>query len=142
MSTLRIIAPSGEAVLEPERDHVVGRGRDCDVVISDGRVSRRHLRLESTADGWLARDISSSGIWVDGSRAGVVPLRGGEVRLRLGAADGPSVTLIPPPPPAPVASAQEAAPGEPDLTEQETMLAGSGAPTAGRPRPPANPVPP
>lgn len=144
MNVMRIVTPSGEVVLEAERDHVIGRGRDCDVVMSDGRVSRRHLRLESTADGWLARDISSSGIWVDGSRASVVPLRGGEVRVRLGAADGPAVTLIPPPPPAPAAPPAPvrgaAAPFEPDVSDQETMLAGSGAPTGGLPRPPASAV--
>ncbi|MCL9761048.1 FHA domain-containing protein [Frankia sp. AiPa1] len=133
MQALRIITPSGEAVLPPERDHVIGRGRDCDVVISDGRVSRHHLRLEPTADGWLARDISSSGIWVGGSRTSTVALRDGEIRVHLGATDGPLVTLIPPPPPAPPTSpdaGQHAAagPNGPDPADQETMLAGSGAP--------------
>ncbi|WP_243407630.1 FHA domain-containing protein, partial [Frankia canadensis] len=112
ISPIRIVTPaSGESELSPERDHVVGRGRDCDVVISDGRVSRRHLRLEPTVDGWLARDISSGGIWVNGDRASVVPLAGGEVRVRLGAADGPQLVLIPPPPP------------PPDVSTEETVLA-------------------
>ncbi|KJE21408.1 FHA domain-containing protein, partial [Frankia torreyi] len=95
---LRIVTPAGETVLPPDREHVVGRGRDCDVVLADGRVSRRHLRLEPGGDGWLARDISSNGIWVNGTRRVSVPLTGGEVRVHLGAANGPLVVLIPPPP--------------------------------------------
>ncbi|WP_370657168.1 FHA domain-containing protein [Frankia sp. ArI3] len=70
---LRIVTPAGETVLPPDREHVVGRGRDCDVVLADGRVSRRHLRLEPGGDGWLARDISSNGIWVNGTRRVSVP---------------------------------------------------------------------
>ncbi|WP_261562634.1 FHA domain-containing protein, partial [Frankia tisae] len=97
-TALRIVTPAGETVLPPDRDHVVGRGRDCDVVIADGRVSRRHLRLEPSGAGWLARDISSNGIWVDGTRRVSVPLTGGEVQVHLGTANGPLVVLIPPPP--------------------------------------------
>ncbi|WP_163552842.1 FHA domain-containing protein [Candidatus Frankia alpina] len=118
---LRIVAPAGESVLSPDREHVVGRGRDCDVVIADGRVSRRHLRLEPSDDSWLARDISSNGIWVDGTRRVSVPLTGSEVRVHLGAANGPLVVLIPPPPPRPAAP-----PAAPDVADQETVLAGEG----------------
>ncbi|EIV93674.1 FHA domain-containing protein [Frankia sp. QA3] len=121
---LRIVAPAGEAVLTPDREHVVGRGRDCDVVIADGRVSRRHLRLEPGGAGWLARDISSNGIWVDGTRRVSVPLTGGEIRVHLGAANGPLVVLIPPRP----APRPAAPPPDPDVADQETILAGQGAP--------------
>ncbi len=119
---LRIVAPAGESVLSPDREHVVGRGRDCDVVIADGRVSRRHLRLEPSDDSWLARDISSNGIWVDGTRRVSVPLTGSEVRVHLGTANGPLVVLIPPPPPPRPA----APPAAPDVADQETVLAGEG----------------
>jgi len=133
LSPLRLVTPSGdESALVPERDHVVGRGRECDIVLSDGRVSRRHLRLEPTADGWLARDISSNGIWVDGTRSTVVPLVGKEVHIRLGAANGPTLTLIPPPPPPPPPHR----PAAPDVSTEETVLAGhGGAPS--QPPPPA-----
>ncbi len=125
---IRVVTPSGEAELTAESNRVVGRGRDCDLVIPDARVSRRHLSLEPTPDGWVARDLSSNGMWRDNVRSGVVALTGGEVRIRLGAVDGPLVVLTPPPP-APVA--------EPDVEDQETMLAGVGAPA----RAPAAPVP-
>ncbi|CAO5247443.1 FHA domain-containing protein [Frankia sp. AgKG'84/4] len=116
---IRVVTPSGEAELTAEGNRVVGRGRDCDLVIPDARVSRRHLSLEPTPDGWVARDLSSNGMWRDNVRTGVVALTGGEVRIRLGAIDGPLVILTPPPPP-PLA--------EPDVDDQETMLAGVGAP--------------
>ncbi|CAJ60258.1 MULTISPECIES: FHA domain-containing protein [Frankia] len=135
---LRIVTPAGETVLPPDRAHVVGRGRDCDVVLADGRVSRRHLRLEPGADGWLARDISSNGIWVDGSRRVSVPLVGGEIRVHLGAANGPLVVLIPPPP----APRPPVPPADPDLADQETILAGQATPpppSAILPRPAAPP---
>uniref|UniRef100_UPI0021BF815E FHA domain-containing protein n=1 Tax=Frankia gtarii TaxID=2950102 RepID=UPI0021BF815E len=115
---LRIVTPAGETVLSPDREHVVGRGRDCDVVIADGRVSRRHLRLEPSDAGWLARDISSNGIWVDGTRSATVALTGGEVRVHIGATNGPLVILIPPPAPRPAAP-----PAAPDVADQETVLA-------------------
>ena len=51
---------------------VVGRSSDCDVVIADSGVSRRHCRLEPTPDGdWRVTDL--------GSRNGLV-IRGEHVR--------------------------------------------------------------
>src|SRR5512138_3644798 len=54
---LTVRSAGGEISLPPDRPYVVGRAVDCDLVISDGRVSRRHLMLEPSPDGWTAIDI-------------------------------------------------------------------------------------
>ena len=51
---------AGEQIsLPPDRPFVVGRAIACDLVVNDGRVSRRHLMLEPSPDGWTAIDISA-----------------------------------------------------------------------------------
>ena len=87
-----------ESSLSPDRPYVVGRALECDLVVNDGRVSRRHLMLEPSPDGWTAIDISANGTWHAGERVQRLRIRG-ECQLRLGAADGPQVTLSPVPPP-------------------------------------------
>lgn len=48
---------------------IVGSASDCDVVLADDCVSRRHVRFEVTHRGLLCRDLdSSNGTWVDGGR--------------------------------------------------------------------------
>ena len=72
----------------------MGRAVDCDLVVNDGSVSRRHLMLEPSPDGWTAIDISANGTWHAGER--VQRLRiSGECQLRLGAVDGPEITISP-----------------------------------------------
>ncbi|WP_396229906.1 FHA domain-containing protein, partial [Frankia sp. CpI1-P] len=93
---LRVHTPAGEVTLTGDEPAVVGRARSADIVINDGRVSRRHLVLHPTAVGWRVEDISANGLWCDGRRLGDVDIVG-ELRLRLGAADGPEVVLLPRP---------------------------------------------
>ncbi len=38
----------------------IGRGDECDVVISDLKASRLHAELQTTADGWSVRDMGSA----------------------------------------------------------------------------------
>lgn len=72
---------------------VVGRGRDCDIVIRDSRVSRHHCRIEPTADGgWRVQDLGSrNGIVIRGQQVAEATLADGdrlwlgkEIRLRFG----------------------------------------------------------
>ncbi|MBL7495820.1 FHA domain-containing protein [Frankia sp. CNm7] len=74
------------------RPFVVGRAVACDLVIPDGRVSRRHLLVEPVEDGWAVVDISSNGTWTAGRRMHRVRVRQ-ETRLQLGAVDGPEVVV-------------------------------------------------
>ena len=84
-----VYTPAGEShLLEPRDDRrqallvgdgrrsvlsgrrvVVGRSRDCDVVVSDANVSRRHLEVRREEDGWMVADLgSTNGVKVNGRR--------------------------------------------------------------------------
>ena len=96
MLALEIRDPEGGLVthrLGPGR-HVLGKAPDCDVVLSDPHVSRRHLALEVASGedgGVLVEDLgSTNGTWLDGERlagarrlAGEAELRAGRLALRL-----------------------------------------------------------
>ncbi len=70
--------PLGEAPV------VLGRGSDCDIVINDHSVSRRHARIESGADGHFAVDLqSTNGTFVNDVPASLSKLKDGDY-LRIG----------------------------------------------------------
>src|SRR5215204_5257041 len=100
-------SPAGESrLLEPKDDRgqallvgdgrrsvlsgrrvVVGRSRDCDVVVNDPNVSRRHLELRREDDGWMVADLgSTNGVRVNGKRVERSPLRSGD-RITIGVTD-------------------------------------------------------
>lgn len=71
MKRLRLILSHGddEVVLSPDDTGLVGRDGDSILTIDDMRVSRRHLSLASSAEGWLLEDLQSSGgTWDDETR--------------------------------------------------------------------------
>ncbi|MEO8503310.1 MAG: NHLP bacteriocin export ABC transporter permease/ATPase subunit [Acidobacteriota bacterium] len=78
--------PANREILLATAPLWVGRGADCDLVIPDPGVSRRHARLEATASGVrLVDNGSANGVLVDGQRiAGERNLVPGE-RFSLGA---------------------------------------------------------
>jgi DNA-binding NtrC family response regulator len=63
--------------LEPV-EHVLGRDPSCDLAVPDTALSRRHLRVAPTADGWEAEDMGSR----NGTRLNDQPLT--RARLRDG----------------------------------------------------------
>ncbi len=66
---------------------VLGRSRDCDVVVSDPNVSRRHAELRRDEQGWSVADLgSTNGIKLNGRRVDHAPLRAGD-RITLGVTD-------------------------------------------------------
>ena len=69
---------------------VIGRSRDCDIVLADANVSRRHaeIRPGHLPDTWTAADLgSTNGVRVNGRPAtGPEPLSSGD-RISLGTAD-------------------------------------------------------
>jgi Protein of unknown function (DUF3662)/Inner membrane component of T3SS, cytoplasmic domain len=69
-------------------DHVmVGRSRECDVVVSDPNVSRRHIELRRGERGWAAVDLgSTNGMKVNGRRLSHAELEPGD-RITIGITD-------------------------------------------------------
>jgi hypothetical protein len=48
---------------------VIGRSRDCDVVLSDENVSRRHAEVLPSGGSWIVKDLgSTNGVKVNGRR--------------------------------------------------------------------------
>jgi pSer/pThr/pTyr-binding forkhead associated (FHA) protein len=64
---------------------VLGRSRDCDIVVGDANVSRHHAEIRPAGDGWTIADLgSTNGVLVNGRRAtGAVPLAAGD-KVELG----------------------------------------------------------
>jgi Protein of unknown function (DUF3662)/Inner membrane component of T3SS, cytoplasmic domain len=67
---------------------VIGRSRDCDIVLDDTGISRRHAELRPSADGWTVADLgSTNGVRVNGRDIhGAQSLRAGD-RLELGSTE-------------------------------------------------------
>jgi len=92
---LRVVTEAGAATVPADAQFIIGRARTADYVIADSRVSRRHLLLEQTGSGWVVRDISSNGTWIDGQRMPEAVAVDGEVRFNLGTPTGPEVVVHP-----------------------------------------------
>ena len=71
----------GASELVGSRGAVMGRSRDCDVVLDDPNVSRRHAEVRPSGGGWIVNDLgSTNGIKVNGRRVdGPQSLRPGDV---------------------------------------------------------------
>jgi len=60
---------------------VIGRSRECDIVLQDSNVSRRHAEIRpSGGDGWMIADLgSTNGVKVNGRQiASATPLKPGD----------------------------------------------------------------
>jgi Protein of unknown function (DUF3662)/FHA domain len=70
------------------RGGVIGRSRDCDIVIEDAGISRRHAELRPYGEGWVVSDLgSTNGLRVNGSVVhGPHALSSGD-RLELGSTE-------------------------------------------------------
>jgi len=84
--------PGGRALLVgedrrtaiPSGKLVIGRSRDCDLVVDDPNVSRRHAEVRRDGERWLAVDLgSTNGIKVNGRRVDEAALEPGD-ELTLG----------------------------------------------------------
>ena len=67
-------------------EFVVGRGEDCEVVLPDRQVSRRHFRIVRDDDGYSVEDLGSkNGTYVNGAAVrGSVQLQDGdEIQVAL-----------------------------------------------------------
>jgi hypothetical protein len=88
-STRALLLAEGRRHVIPPGGATIGRSRDCDIVMSDANVSRRHAEVQPLAAGnWSIADLgSTNGVLLNGRRiAGSEQLRPGD-RIVLGTAE-------------------------------------------------------
>jgi hypothetical protein len=75
-------------VLVPPPGAVLGRSRECDIVLDDVGVSRRHAEIRPSAGGWTLSDLgSTNGVRLNDRRLrGAQPLELGD-RIELGSTE-------------------------------------------------------
>jgi hypothetical protein len=81
-----ILAAEGKRFVIGPSGATIGRSRECDIVLADSNVSRKHARIAVGPGGdWTIEDLgSTNGVQVNGARAaGPAVLRAGD-RLDLG----------------------------------------------------------
>jgi predicted component of type VI protein secretion system len=73
-----LVGDGGRTVLSGD-SLVIGRSRECDLVLDDPNVSRKHMELRRDRAGWTAVDLgSTNGVKVNGRRVGEAPLEPGD----------------------------------------------------------------
>ena len=83
-----VLVAEGKRVAIGEHGAVIGRSRECDVVLADGNVSRRHAELRPAAGGWAITDLgSTNGVKVNGRPVhGAYPVAPGD-HIEVGTVD-------------------------------------------------------
>jgi predicted component of type VI protein secretion system len=85
MSNLRLVPVSGQPIEVEKEPSMVGRDPSCEIVVTDGSVSRRHARLERRGPVWWVVDQgSANGTYVNSQRIAELALKAGQ-ELRFGA---------------------------------------------------------
>jgi FHA domain/Domain of unknown function (DUF4864) len=159
MANLRLIPAAGGGAVDLDKDKtLVGRDPGCDIVISDGSVSRKHALVERRTAGWFVVDQgSANGTFLDSQRVAESELRGGQ-ELRFGAiayrieiegedsattilTTGPEATVVAPTPLAPPPP-KPAPPAPPPAAPPRPAPPAAAPPPAPRPAPPAAAPPP
>lgn len=86
--TRALLALDGRRLLVPPAGGTVGRSRDCDIVIEDAGVSRRHAEIRPSDGGWEIEDLgSTNGVIVNGAAIrGAHALQAGD-RVELGSTE-------------------------------------------------------
>jgi hypothetical protein len=75
-----LLAVGTRRLLLTDAGATIGRSRDCDVVLDDVGVSRRHAEVRPAGEGWTVEDLgSTNGVLVNGqSIHGAHPLQPGD----------------------------------------------------------------
>ncbi len=87
-STRGLLLVGGRQLLLAPEGAVIGRSRDCDVVLDDSGISRRHAYIHASAEGWTIEDLqSTNGVLLNGERLrGAQSLHVGD-RIELGSTE-------------------------------------------------------
>jgi hypothetical protein len=82
-----LVVFDGKRMPVPPSGALIGRSRDCDIVMTSTDVSRRHAEIRATPEGWSIHDLgSTNGVRVNGLRVrGAEPIHAGDT-IELGAA--------------------------------------------------------
>jgi hypothetical protein len=73
------IVAEGKRIAVGPGGAVIGRSRDCDVVLSDSNVSRRHAEIRPAGESWIITDLgSTNGVKVNGRPVTSAPLKPGD----------------------------------------------------------------
>jgi len=82
-----LVDPLGEVIPLTAPIVILGRAPDCNLIIADRRVSRRHAEICRQEEGFILRDLgSTNGTWLNGRRLSTsVLLRDGDV-IEIGGA--------------------------------------------------------
>ena len=80
-----LVLVDGKRMVVGGEGAVVGRSRDCDIVLGDANVSRHHAEIRPAGEGWTIADMgSTNGVLVNGRRVrGAVALQAGD-QVELG----------------------------------------------------------
>ncbi|KNX36564.1 FHA domain-containing protein [Luteipulveratus halotolerans] len=141
---LRLVFQGRPLIVRPGQTAVVGRDLGCDLTVADSRASRQHAQVHFDGRVWLLVDRgSSNGTYLDGRRLAPhtpTPIGPG-ASIRLGAQDGPEVTVDRAAGPAPSASGSNRLP--PPAAQPGSHQTGPQHPTPrhGAPASAARPVP-
>jgi Protein of unknown function (DUF3662)/FHA domain len=88
MQQRALLAVGGRRLLVPSGGGTIGRSRDCDVVLEDAGISRRHAEIRPGPEGWTVADLgSTNGVRVNGAEVrGAHTLAPGD-RVELGSTE-------------------------------------------------------
>jgi hypothetical protein len=83
-----LLAVEGRRLIVPPAGATIGRSRDCEIVLEDSGVSRRHAEIRPAAGGWTLEDLgSTNGVRLNGrTLEGAQPLSPGD-RVELGSTE-------------------------------------------------------
>jgi hypothetical protein len=83
-----LIVVAGRRLPLPPRGATIGRSRECDIVLDDAGISRRHAEIRPGRDGWTLADLdSTNGVRLNGRKVRAAqPLHAGD-RVELGSTE-------------------------------------------------------
>lgn len=94
MSDITITCGGRHVRLAPGQTVTVGRGLDCDLVLTDSVTSRHHVQVTNYAGSAVVRDLdSSNGTWVGGRRIGEPTRLSVGQRAMLGGGNGVALSI-------------------------------------------------